>query len=336
MRTKANLRNGFARVVVAATIAASCGLLVNPGTVRAMQREGPLGVDEPVKADKAGETSPPVASSPADPEVSGKTTGLRVTSVLFDGADGFPVAGLQMKAGGDVVMTFRAAGFERLEGKNDAGYPEFLVNLSHEVELRDPKGVLIEPPKSGRVNTTLTMQDDKWTPLMRWSATVPAWAPSGTYSIRIHVQDEIGKTETEHIAKFQVRGESVAESDTFQLQQVEFARSEDGPWATSRYFALRDPIFVRFKIVGFQVSESNRVSVAQDWAVLNGDGKVLVAADDAAHSQTDSPYPPRFLDTNFHLELQDPKPGAYTLRITIRDLVGDQTATIDAPFTLRP
>ena len=105
---------------------------------------------------------------------------------------------------------------------------------------------------------------------------------------------------------------------------------------TLRYFALRDTVYVRYKVVGFRISPEKRVWVEQDWSVLNAEGVVVMSKENAITEQSQHFYPQRFLATTFHLELEDPKPGAYTLRIALRDRLGDQAAAFDFPFTLRP
>lgn len=261
---------------------------------------------------------------------------LKIVDVLFEDDEGFTTPRLEIRAGRDVVLTFHVEGFERREGVAESGLPEYRVSLRHEVELRDPQGVLVEPVEKGELDSLLGVQDDKWQPLIRWSAVVPSWSPSGSYAIHIRVSDEIGDQRAEGSFPLRVRGEAVQPSDALTVQQVEFARADEGPWSPLRYFALRDPVHVRYKIVGFRVSPEKRVWVEQDWSVLNAEGQVVLSQENAVTEQSEHFYPPRFLATIFHLELADPKPGAYTLRIALRDRLGDQAVSFDFPFTLRP
>jgi len=261
---------------------------------------------------------------------------LKIVEALFEDYDGWPTPRLEVPAGRDVVLNFRMEGFERRSGKDAAGYPQDQVSLRYQVELRDPKDVLVAPAKHGQIETTLGPQDDQWRPLVRWSAPVPAWAPSGAYAIHIQVEDAIGEQRAELTVGFQVRGENIPPADTLQINHPEFARSDDGPWSSQRSFALRDPVYVRFQIVGFRVSSENKVWVEQDWTVLDAEGKVVISQPEALSDQVQNFYPPRFLATNFRLDLKDPKPGSYTLRITLRDRIGDQTASSDSQFNLRP
>lgn len=278
----------------------------------------------------AGDSS---ALAPQAAKVSGP---LKIVDVLFEDYEGFPAARLELKAGEEAVLNFRVEGFHRLPSKSDSGLPESSVRLQYEVELRDPKGVLVVPAKDGGIQQILGMQDDQWRPLVRWTAAIPAWAPSGDYPIQIRVQDEIGDQQAEYKVLLQVRGESVPASDTLRAERLEFAQSSDGPWSGQRYFALVEPVYVRFKIIGFRLSPENRSMVEQDWTVLDAEGKVVVHQENAVENQQQHFYPPRFLTTDFLVQLENPKPGPYTLRVALRDRIGDQTFSQDAPFNLRP
>jgi hypothetical protein len=281
-------------------------------------------------------SSPATLSSPAAMQVDKSTGPLKIVDALFEDVDGFPEAHMELKAGGEAVLTFRVEGFERLTGKGENGLPESWVRLQYEVEMRDPGGVLVQPAKAGDYENLLGPLDDKWRPLIHWTAEVPEWAPTGNYPIRIRIRDSVGDKKAEQSVTLRVIGESVAPSSTLQAENLQFARSDRGPWSSQRYFALKDPVYVRFHVVGFSFAPGNQVSVEQDWSVLDAEGKVVVSKENAVTEQLHSFYPTRFLTTQFRLDFENPKPGPYTLHITLRDRNGDQTASLDAPFNLRP
>jgi hypothetical protein len=262
---------------------------------------------------------------------------LKIVDVMFEEYQGWPTERFEMKAGGEVVMTFRVEGFERLPGvEAGTGLPEDQVKLEYEIELRDPEGVFVVPAEKGQLQTKLALQDKQWTPRIRWSAPIPAFAPSGEYGVRIRVADRIAGQQTERGTSFRVLGERFQSSTQLEVQQVEYGTSENGPWSVQRYFALRDPVYVRYKIAGFQVSEDKRVWVEQDWSVLGEEGEVIVSRGNAATERWQGFYPPRFLATNFSVVLEDPKPGRYVLRLLIRDRIGNQETSVDSTFLLRP
>lgn len=267
----------------------------------------------------------------------GKSAGpLKIVDALFEDYDGFPRPQLEIKAGGEAVLNFRVEGFERREGRNAADYPEYHVSLQYEVALRDPKGILVVPIKTAQIQQVLGPRDDTWRALVRWSAVIPKWAPSGTYPIEIRVQDEIGEQQAEKSVNLRVRGDAPPPAEGFRAEGLGFARSADGPWTSTRYFALHDPVYVHFKVVGFDVSSDKRIWVEQDWTVLDEQGRVVIHEQNAVDQQTQDFYPPRFLNTNFQVLLDDPQPGAYTLRIALRDRIGEKTDSEQATFHLRP
>jgi hypothetical protein len=261
---------------------------------------------------------------------------LKIVDVWFEDYEGFAVPRLELKAGSEAVLSFRVEGFERDEGKDAAGYPQAGIHLEYEVEMRDPGGVLVAPPKKDRILQILGPQDDQWRPKVRWSALIPPTAPSGNYPILIHVKDSVGDQQAEAKAILQVRGEAVPAADALTAARLEFARSPDGPWSSTRYFSRQDPIYVRFRVVGFHVAPDHRVSVEQDWSVLDGEGHVIVHRENAVEDQQKEFYSPRFLTTSFRVELEKPMPGSYTLHLDLRDRVGGQAVSLDAPFNLRP
>jgi len=261
---------------------------------------------------------------------------LKIVDVLFEDYDGWPSPRLQIKAGGEAVLNFRIEGFQRHEGRDAADFPEYRVSLQYEVELRDPKGVLVAPTKEEQIQHILGLRDDTWRPLVRWSEVIPTWAPTGTYPIRILVKDEIGDQQGEYSINLQVRGEALPAADTFQIERLEFARSLDGPWTPSRYFARSDPVYVHFKVVGYRISPDKRIWVQQDWTVLDEQGREVIHRENAVEDQLQEFYPPRYLTTSFQVQLDDPQPGAYTLQIALRDRIGDQIYSKEAVFNLRP
>ena len=277
-----------------------------------------------------------LASSPAGawPQKSGSE--LRIVDVLFEDYSGGLSSRWEMRAGEEVSLSFRLEGFGRLPVVSQDEPGKQRVNLHYQIELADPQGVLVTPEGQGTVETTLGPQDAEWHPKINWSARVPFSAPSGSYRVRIRVNDRIANRESVKEVSFGVRGEPVPASNHLQVVQLEYSSSEGGPWNPERYFSPTEAIWVRYRIVGFGVSPEKQVWVEQDWTVLDEAGKVAVAQENAWVEKQQSFYPPRFLSTVFDLNLRNPKPGKYTLRIDLRDRIGGQTASFESNFFLRP
>src|SRR5262249_32264513 len=156
--------------------------------------------------------------------------------------------------------------------------------------------------------TTLTLQDKDWRPKINWTADVPASAASGTYTIHIAVSDGIAHKDITKDVTFRVVGTAVPEANDLEIVQLEYASAEKGPWNPTRYFSPTETVWVRYKIVGFQVSPENAVDVEQDLSVFNEEGKPVVEQQNAAVQSERSFYAPRFLPTIFSLDLKDAKP----------------------------
>ena len=75
--------------------------------------------------------------------------GLRIVDVQFEDEHGDVRYSLTMRAGEEIVLTFRVEGFERRRVESQGGIPEERVKLLHEVELRDPQGILVQPGEKG-------------------------------------------------------------------------------------------------------------------------------------------------------------------------------------------
>lgn len=261
---------------------------------------------------------------------------LKIVDILFEDFHGEMRTRFSMDAGGMVSLTFGVAGFSREPVKTADGLPGESVQVTYGVELLDPQGLLVEPAKQGEVRTVLGPRDEHWRPKINWSASVPEYALPGEYRVRIQVRDVMTRRETVETATFQVRGEPIQPTESLQVQQVEYARSEEEPWFSERYFSPADAIHVRYKVAGFRVSPDKQVWIEQDWTVLNPEGKVAASQRDAVVVKQQYFYSPRHLPTRFELRLEDPQPGTYVLRIDVRDRIGEQSVSFDSNFVIRP
>ncbi|MBI4442104.1 MAG: hypothetical protein HY649_01870, partial [Acidobacteria bacterium] len=169
-----------------------------------------------------------------------------------------------------------------------------------------------------------------------WSVSIPSYAPAGDYQIHLQVRDLLDEQESNTSATFRVVGEQLRAAPTLEVQGVEYALAEAGPWFRQRYFALREPVHVRYRVGGFAVSPDKEIWVEQDWQVLDENQLVIVNQENAVVEKQQRFYPPRFLATRFQVRLDDPKPGPYTLRITVRDRIAQQSISLDSTFFLRP
>ena len=275
-------------------------------------------------------------SAPARALAQKSNSRLQIAEVLFEDYTGGQTSRWEMRSGEKVLLSFRVEGFGRLPVEGEDGLPSQYVKLQYRIELRDPQGVLVTPEERGEIVTTLSQRDEKWRPMIKWAAKVPPSAPSGNYVLRIRVTDFVAEDETAKEVRFPVQGESVPVTGSLQIINLEYAASESGPWVPLRYYARAETVWVRYKVAGYGVSPENEVWVEHDWTVLDETGKEIATETNGMVDKQQSMYPPRFLATMFNVKLRVPKPGKYSLRVDLRDRVGEQSASLDSTFFLRP
>ncbi len=275
-----------------------------------------------------------VALAAAAPAADRKLAIVQAALHQYDGGPPVP-ASFEFFPGDTVFLTFRIAGFKTVE-KDDEDH----LWLAYRIEAFDPEGLPIREPHEGRIAAELTYQDkkQKWTPLVRYEALVPPTAPSGEYRIAIHVEDLYAKTSTELEKTFQVRGrDDIEPSETLVIRNFHFYRSETSMRPLSRpVYRPGSSVWARFDIVGYRFGENNRFSIDYGVKVLRASGKVLFEQPVAVSEEEESFYPQRYLQGGLSLNLTpDLSPGDYTLIVTVRDHIGNQTYEEEHVFTVR-
>jgi len=201
------------------------------------------------------------------------------------------------------------------------------VNLAWQLRVLDPSGVPVDKEHSGRIDDTVLPEDKNWMPKLQVSFTLPPFAPSGSYRIPVTVTDEAGHAEASTELKFQVRGHSVDPSDTLVVRNFQFLRSEnDQVPMRSPVYHPGDMLWARFDITGYKFGPNNSFSIEYGLAILNAAGEQLFAQPMAASDTNESFYPQRYAPGTLSLHLdQSVAKASYTLVVTVRDTVGDQT-----------
>jgi hypothetical protein len=211
------------------------------------------------------------------------------------------------------------------------------VKLAWKMEVRDPSGVLLIEPAQGRIDTELLKEDTDWLPKFLKSFIVPGFALSGEYRITVRVHDEVAGSEVAGELKFRVRGHAVEPSGVLAVRNFGFLASEDD---TS---GMRQPIYhpggmgwARMDVTGYKFAENNRFSVVFGMALEDSEGKPLFTQPEAGGASNESFYPQRYVPGTLTLNLdKDVAPGMYTLLITVRDEVGNQSMELREPFRVQ-
>jgi hypothetical protein len=210
------------------------------------------------------------------------------------------------------------------------------AKLSWSMEVRDPAGALLEPPAQGRIDAELFPEDTNWLPKFLRSFVVPAFAISGEYRISVQVRDEIAGSEVSGQLKFRVKGPDPGMDPGGKLtaRNVVFLSAEDEAIGTrSGLYHPGSMAWIRMDVSGYKFGDKNRFSISFGMALENAEGVRLFSQADAGTQTDESFYPQRYSTGTLTFNLgKDISPGVYTLVVTIRDTIGDQSYEVRAPF----
>jgi len=250
--------------------------------------------------------------------------------VVSDMEDGPAVpSGFTFVPGQFIYLSFHIGGFKASE--------EQKIHLSYKTDVFDPKGAHVIETMADKVDTTLAPEDKNWKPVVRQQFLVPPIAPSGTYKIAVQVTDDLanGTAVTQDIP-FEVRGRAVEPSDTLAIRNFHFYRGEEDrdPLSIAAY-KPGDTLWARFDIVGYKFGPHNSIDADYGISVLAPGGKVLFTQDKAAEEKSSSFYPKAYVPGSMNLSLESNiRPGQYSIVLTARDHIGNQTAEARGDFTI--
>lgn len=208
------------------------------------------------------------------------------------------------------------------------------VKLAWQIRMLDPSGVPIDKDQSGVFEEGVLPQDKDWIPKFLASFIVPGYAPTGTYHVMVKVKDEVAALEVNSDLPFRVRGHSVEPSETLLTRDFVFVRAEDDqvPMHPAVYHP-GDKLWAKFDITGYKFGDKNVFSVEYGLAILNESGAQVFAQPDAASDSKESFYPQRYVPGVLSLSLDPNVPkSSYTLVVTVRDKIGNQTWETRQPF----
>ena len=264
------------------------------------------------------------AQAPAKPPVI-----INATVQQYEDGPSIPT-GHKFVPGETVFFSFQVRGFSvSSEGK---------VRLTYRIETVDSDGVPMVEPDTGRIETEISDLDKDWLPKVRYSCLIPPHALPGEFRITALVRDASTVLDAKTEATFSVQGRAVDTSGPFSVRNIRFLRSEDDrtPLTVVAY-RPGEALWARFDITGFKSGEKNHIDVIYGISIVSPSGKVLYSEPEAA-SEEDAPfYPRRYVPGVVSLTVQ-PKttPGEYTLIITARDQVGNQTCEGRGVFRVEP
>ncbi len=235
--------------------------------------------------------------------------------------------GWHFQPGDKVWFSAQVAGYE----KSDEG----AIKLSYNIEARDPADLLIAPPATGTISTTLSSEDKKWMPKIRANFEVPQYALAGTYHVIIHVHDDLGKRDTQSGASFTVDAPAIPPAGSIMIRNVRFSRSESGTPLQIAAYSPGDTIWVKFDIAGYKLAPGYSFDVSYGFKILRADGQMAFEQPQAARQQKSSLYPQRYTPAVFSITTPpNMQRGSYTLLVEARDNIGEQSTEAQSKFDI--
>lgn len=253
-----------------------------------------------------------------------------VTPILSQMDGGAPdPPGFEHTAGEVVFFSCRVAGY----AKNS----DELVDLQYSVQAFDPRGIPLDEIYKNEMKVEWSTHDKNWQPKIATSLELPPIAPPGKYTIQVKVQDMFGNTNAQLDFPFQVRGRTVAPSDTLVVRNFRFFRDEEGTRpAEKAAYHPGDGVWAKFDITGFQYGPHNKLDVNYVTSVISPSGKVMWTQPQPAAEQTQSFYPKRYVPASMGINLTPAiRPGEYTIAVTVKDLIGGQSCESKYIFTVQ-
>ncbi len=244
-------------------------------------------------------------------------------AALAQSEDGTPVPRNFDFLPGDVIFfSCQVAGYAKRAREDDS-----LIDLAYKIEVRDPKGVAVVPDEEGRVASALSAEDKQWLPKIRHTIALPPLAGSGQYQLVVKVKDNFGPAEAQASLPFVVNGRDVAPSDTLTVRNFRFYRAEqDKEPLQAAVYRPGDQVWGRFDMTGYKLAEKNGYDVEYGLKVLRPNGEVTYEQPRAAGDKNESFYPQYYVPGILSLALpQDLKRGDYTIVLSVRDTVGNQS-----------
>jgi len=254
-------------------------------------------------------------------------------ALLHTSEDGAPAGSDYEFLPGDMVyFSCQLAGYKKAE----KDYDRFEIYLTYSVEARDAHDVLLVPPEADKIATGVATEDKDWMPKIRFSFVIPSSADSGQYKISVKAKDEYGHTEAQSVTPFTVKARDVAPSDTLLVRNFHFYRGEEDehPLQVAAY-QPGDTLWARFDMTGYKLGEKNRFDVEYGLDILRPGGEVAYSQPHAAGQKNESFYPQRHTPGVLSLNIpKDMALGQYTIVLTVRDNIGEQTYEVREKFSI--
>ena len=235
---------------------------------------------------------------------------------------------------GDLLyFTFEVGGFA-IDSKQEGEVRK--IALTYQAVPEDAAGVPLAVPATGEVNAELHPEDKNWMPKRRASFLIPSFVSAGEYHVHVTVKDAIGKREASADLPFHIGGVQIKPSPVITVENFRFLRNPDDrtPLQIPAY-SPGDKIYAQFEMTGYKISPAKEYHLSYGLTVAGPDGKPFVQQPQAAELQSSSFYPAPFMPGDLALTTSaNTAPGPYTVVLTVKDLIGNQSYESKYAFTI--
>jgi uncharacterized RDD family membrane protein YckC len=194
---------------------------------------------------------------------------------------------------------------------------ESRMKVDLEAVTNDPNGLPIHRPWTRQVS-----QSSDGTPLNgSYSVTIPVFAPAGEFEYKLGVNDQIGDTKLELLAKLMVEAPPIAPADGLEIRDFALSPAKGGEAASPPVLQGGGTVYMRCNLFGIQLRD-DVADIQMAFKVTGPDGEVLLDRPDYLHDRDTYVYhPPTFyLPITGHLSVPSGvAKGTYTLQYTVRD-----------------
>ncbi len=229
--------------------------------------------------------------------------------------------------GEHVNFSFVATGFTRKGNK---------VHVDYYAKAFDPAGVLVAPPVTGEIETSLSDEDKEWAPKLRGGFVLPEDLFRGRYRLVVLVHDELADQVTTETLYFRVSGPEPEKQPGLVVRDLNFYAGDDSTKPLERAaYRIGEQLQARYRIAGFDHTIDNRTDVSYTVSLLDMAGKVLYETSGASQDHAPVFYPKPYIAGVFGLDLKAGTPtGHFILKIVAKDAISGKTAESQAPFAV--
>ncbi len=251
--------------------------------------------------------------------------GLKLADITWlDDAAGTPHSG-PYKPGSQLFAKYQITGF--------AHGPQGQIKVPMGILLVDPNGLAVGDTVHADVDATETTGAPIYG---HFEMGFPDYVPPGTYTVHIHVHDAIGGEDATFTPTFSINGPAVAPADKLEMRDFGLSTTEGGQLVSQPVLHAGETVYFSGRAFGVQFRDAVP-DFHIDVLLLGPSGSTILGKTDWGWLNAASNYHPPtfFLPIAGTVTLPaNAAPGAYVVRVVLRDLVAQTSLNADAPFAV--